>query len=162
MPKRRALERLHAYQAEALELIARAEAMLAEGGPRDTANLARTRWALMRSLTAYQLFKHRQIFDPALAQATPTNALRLTRMKQACTEMGEAFRVHVQRWSGADTLSEWPAYRTDAVAMIARLRTHIARERSDVEGLLTTGRPGASITPPTAVPLRPGRPTPVG
>ena len=103
---------------------------------RDTAGLARARWAMMRALTAYQLFKHSKIFDPMIAKARPADAHRLLRMKRACTDMGDAFRAYVQQWSACDVGASWAEYQPAALAMIARVRAHIAGERKAVGALL--------------------------
>lgn len=134
MPHSRALEGLYRQQSDILDIMRGAEAMLCDTC--DVAGLARQRWALMRALTAYQLFKHREIFDPALAQATPATAHRLVRMKRACLDLGDAFRGHVQRWSGSDVKAQWATYQPSALAIITRIRAHIAREREEISALL--------------------------
>ena len=90
----------------------------------------------MRALTAYQLFKQREVFDPLLARAAPADAHRLLRMKRASVDMCDAFRGNVQRWSAADVDAVWATYQPSAMAMIARIREHLASERDAVRGLL--------------------------
>ena len=137
MLRSRALDRLHEHQGEILALMRTAEPMLTDPLARDVPGLARARWALMRALTAYQMFKHREIFDPLIAKAAPGEAHRLLRMKRACLDLGDVFRAYVQRWSACDVEGRWAEYQPAALAMMARLRTHIAREREEVTALLS-------------------------
>ena len=57
-------------------------------------------------------------------------------MKRACTDLGDAFRGYVQQWSAADVNAQWATYQPAALAMIARIREHVAREREEVGALL--------------------------
>lgn len=136
MSSARALERLDAYQIDVLSILQDAEPLLTDPARRDVAALSRARWALMRSLTAYQLFKHHEVFDPLLAKARPADAVHLLRMKRACTDLGDAFRTYVQRWSSSDVEAQWATYQPDALAMIARIRQHVAKEREQVRSVL--------------------------
>ncbi|WP_375390762.1 hypothetical protein [uncultured Sphingomonas sp.] len=146
------------HQAEILGIIRRSEAMLAHD-VRDVPGLARARWALVRALTAYQLFKHREVFDPMLAKARPAEAHRLAEMKRTCTAMGEAFRLYVQKWSATDVGGQWDEYQQAAHTMIARIRTHMAGERANVTAILSQDGP---IRPPADVPRCGDRPRPAG
>ena len=130
------LTRLGDHQQSALALMRGAEAMLRDPA-RDAAALARARWALMRVLTAYQLFKHREIFDPAVGGTVLGDAQRAARMKRACTQVGEEFRRYVATWSRTDVAAAWDSYQPAALAMIERLRDHFAREKAEVEALLS-------------------------
>jgi hypothetical protein len=130
------LGRLHQHQDGILAIMRGAEPLLADPALRDVAALARSRWALMRALTAYQLFKHGEIFDPAIARQVLGDNARAERLKHACLAIGEDFRGHVAKWSGSDVTGEWSSYQPAALAMIARLRAHVARERGEIEMLL--------------------------
>ena len=130
------LDRLHAHQDGILAIMRGAEAMLRDPALRNVAELAQARWALMRALIAYQLFKHGQIFDPAIARQLLGEAGRAERMKRACTGMGEEFRGYVTKWSGVDVDGCWAAYQPAALAMMERLRRHIATERREIATLL--------------------------
>ncbi len=129
------LERLRQHQDTALAIMRGGEALLRDPS-RDTAALARARWALMRVLGAYQLFKHREIFDPAIAGTVLGDARRAARMKAACTAIGEDFKGYVAKWSGTDVLAQWHLYQPAALKMIEQLRSHIARERAEITALL--------------------------
>ena len=131
-----ALERLQVHQDGILAIMREAEPMLHDPAARDVAGLARTRWALMRALTAYTLFKHNQIFDPAISRKLLGEATRAERMKRACIRVGEEFRDHVTKWSGSDVAGQWPDYQAAALTMTARLRDHLATEKKEIAALL--------------------------
>ena len=130
------LTRLRQHQEAILSIMRGAEPLLTDPGLRDPAQLSRARWALVRALTAYQLFKHQEVFDPAIARRVLGEAARAERMKQACTAMGEEFRGYVAKWSATDISGEWAAYQPAALKMMARLRAHIERERAEITALL--------------------------
>ena len=130
------LDRLHQHQEGILGIMRGAEPLLTDPSLRDVAALARSRWALMRALTAYQHFKHGEIFDPVIARRLLGDDGRAERLKRACLAISEDFRGHVAKWSACDVTGEWAQYQPAGLAMIARLRAHIARERGEVEVLL--------------------------
>ena len=158
-----ALDRLNDHQNGIVALLDEKEPLVVADARHDVATLARARWALMRALTAYAMFKHREIFDPLIAKARPADAHKLLRMKRACLELGDEFRAYVQKWSAADVQTHWTEYRPAACAMIARIRAHLARERADVAALQPrrAARPHR-LPPPAIPPPRPGRPIPAG
>ena len=136
MRQRILLDRLQGHQDAILAIMRGAEPLLTDPALRDVAQLARARWALMRALTAYALFKHNEIFDPAISRQLLGEAQRAARMKQACTAMGNEFRGYVTKWSGCDVEGAWGTYQPAALAMMARLRQHIATERAEIAALL--------------------------
>ena len=161
MNGRALLDRLHAHQDGVLAIMRGAELLLRDPASRDVAGLARARWALMRALTAYGLFKLNEIFDPAISRRVLGEAQRAERMKRACVAMGDEFRGHVAKWSGADVAGEWASYQPAALAMMARLRAHIATEKREVAALVermgvkradAEGAKGASICDYSTVP----------
>ena len=140
MRQRALLDQLQGHQDGILAIMRGAEPLLTDPTSRDVAALARARWALMRALTAYALFKHSRIFDPAIGRQVLGEAQRAKRMKQACLATGDDFRRHVTKWSGRDVAGEWAAYQPAALAMLARLRGHIVQEREEIAALLAPGR----------------------
>lgn len=130
------LARLHRHQDAILTIMRTAEPLLRSAALRDVPALSRNRWSLMRALSEYQLFKHNEIFDPAIGRAVLGSAERADRLKRACIAMDDDFRAHVSKWGGADLESVWSVYQPAALQMIARLRDHIARERDDCAALL--------------------------
>ena len=129
------LERLDEHQRAVLAIMNGGEALLT-GNARPVVEIARARWALTRALTAYQLFKHHEIFDPVIAGNTGADAVRAARMKKACLALGEDWKRYVQRWSATDVDGQWSTFQPAALTMIGRIRGHIARERVEAAALL--------------------------
>lgn len=129
------LVRLDEHQATILNIIKRGERMLG-ASDLDAAALARTRWELARALMMYQGFKHREILDPISAETCPNRAGAARRLKAECTAMDERFRAYIAKWSAVSVLDQRADYEPAALALIADLRTHLARERQETEKLL--------------------------
>lgn len=135
---------LQVHQDAILAIIGETEPLLRDSDHRDVATLARTRWTLMRLLTAYAIFKHGQIFDPIISRKLTGQVSRAERLKRACMAVGDEFRGHVTKWSGQDVKAEWAQYQPAALAIIARLRSHLTIERQEIAGLLVALRSPAA------------------
>ena len=98
MTTRAAVDRLMEHPSAILAIIDRSEAMVATADTFDGAALARSRWELTRALTAYQLFKDREIFEPALRTGAPAQQALAAGMKDQCVALGDEFRDYVARW----------------------------------------------------------------
>ena len=131
-----ALHRLDTLQQGVLDHISRATALLAQPCTDAREPLARARWTLVRMLQEYQVFKHAEIFDPAIRRGAPAQVYAATRMKADCIAASEAFRTYVREWSASDVVARWDEYRPAMRAMAEQLRAHIATERRGVADLL--------------------------
>lgn len=129
------LTRLDEHQSAILDILRRSERLL-KAPERDAPALARERWELARALLAYQGFVNREVFDPLIASGGPRRAPVARRLKADCAAAGEAFRAHVAKWSAAGVLDRWAEYQPATLALIARLRDQLARERRDGAALL--------------------------
>ena len=96
------------------------------------ATLGPMRWKMVRLLRAYQIFKHSEIFDPAIASGSPTRAAAAHAMKARCIAAGETFRHYVVTWTARDVAAAWDEYQPAMKRMIADLRAHIAIERHEI------------------------------
>ena len=132
----RALERLAEHQERIAAILRRGRAALACARDPEHARLAQMRWELMRVLRDYQLFKHLEIFDPVIRHGTAAQAARAGELKQRCLGLAATYTEHVRRWSLLGAIDGWPAYRTDAMAMVDQLHAHLAAELRDTAGLL--------------------------
>lgn len=101
----------------------------------DPETLGKMRWELARLLSAYEIFKHTRIFDPALASGDANRAAAARRMKIACIALGEDFRAHCTTWSCSGTLQQWSHYRLHALDLLRRLREQMLSDRREVETL---------------------------
>lgn len=99
--------------------------------------LAKARWEMARMLRAYQLFKHTEIFDPAIACGLPHQRQAAQAMKEDCLAAGEAYWAHTRRWSSEDIACRWEDYRPAMLAMAGQIRSHVTRERANLALLLT-------------------------
>jgi hypothetical protein len=118
--------------------LARVEGALDEIGDQRVAVIGNARWHLARALDAYQVAKHRGIFDPLIAACDP-RASAARRMKDECIRTAERYRAFVVRWSMIAILDEWAAYKAAALEMATVLRNHLAREREELDALLAAG-----------------------
>lgn len=124
------IEQLVAHQDGVLVIINRILALLTDPLG-DCAAIGRHRWELVRTIRAYQLFKHWRIFDPAIASGVRWQVERGTAMKRACIETGEDFKAHVLAWSSTDVAAHWQDYRQDMLLWSQRLIRHMEVERQD-------------------------------
>ena len=131
-----ALATLIRHQSEALVIITSATALV-EGEPAAVrAPLSKTRWTLIRKLREYQMFKHVEIFDPAIARGTPAQSAAAQRLRANCVALATDFESYIRFWSAQDTVAQWSCYKPAMLAMAARLRGHLEQERIDVTALL--------------------------
>jgi hypothetical protein len=130
------LARLDQHQAAVAAIVKGESALLAGEAPSDPCALARARWRLARALSEYQLFKHREIFDPALRAGDPGRRRVAAAMKARCEAADAAFRDHARRWSSTGVTDRWPEYQASALAVARTLQAHLAEERRQVATLI--------------------------
>ena len=123
------LTRLHDHQRRASEVLRRgAEAV--ESGSGDL------RQDIGAVLQDYQVFKHEEIFNPAVRSASPEQAALAREMKIECIAAGEAFRAHVQRWTPGEIDFDRSGYRAASRLTLNAVRRHVDREREGITRLL--------------------------
>jgi hypothetical protein len=123
------------HQTVVRDLLARKEALI-RASQGDAEALSRLRWELIRAFMAYQMFKHREIFDAAASGGTPDQVVLAKRLKVDCIAMGAAHREYTQTWSLTDVADRWPEYQSAALAMIETLRVHLAAERRETQAIM--------------------------
>ena len=94
------------------------------------------RWTTVRLLQAYQIFKHTEIFDPAIRSGSPAQAQAASRLKAECIAAGEVFRDYVREWSTTNIEEQWDRYRPAMLAMTEQTRARVVDERRAVAALL--------------------------
>ena len=130
------LARLDQHQAKTLAIISRGDVLLAADAIPDPGLLDQSRTELTDVLSAYQMFKHRELFDPII-QDGPLDKARLAgQMKAECIALGEEYGAHVARCANLDIPAHWDSYRPAVLRLLARIRTHIMRERWIAASLL--------------------------
>jgi len=105
--------------------------------------LTRRRWALVRLLRGYQLFKHVELFDPLIRRGGAPGAAAAA-MKARCVLVGDKVSAHIRSGSSADVRG----YLAAETAVIDLLQAHVAREGEEARRLV----PAASA--PAASPVR--------
>ncbi len=128
-----ALNRLHDHQRRALDILARAAEALDGGLDRARPDLRAEMGEVLRD---YQIFKHEEIFDPAVASGNPERITLGRAMKIECIGAGEAFRTHLMRWKDDAIAAEPDNYRAAARLTLNALRRHIEREGEGITTLI--------------------------
>jgi hypothetical protein len=90
--------------------------------PEDLARLESSRMRMARILTAYQLFVHRELYQPLQASRRPDDMDCARQLKAECMALAEASRRHMRIWSGQDLAAMWGDYRPAEMAMIEQVR----------------------------------------
>lgn len=125
------------YQSLVLTLLAAVEPVL--NTPRHLRDLAAVkdrRPEMQGILTKYQVFKHRNIFDPTIAEGILARAELATTLKADCIALDVEYARFVKRWTGRDASDHWPEYRLSAIRMIRVIRQHLTVEHDSVVALL--------------------------
>lgn len=137
------LARLDEHQAKALEILRRGDVLLAPGATPDPPLLVQSRWELTRVLGAYQAFKHHELFGPIMRSGPPEKARLAEQMKAECIALGDEYRDHVARCTNLDIPAHWDSYRPAVARLLARIKTHMARERWVVDSMLLKPDPAS-------------------
>jgi hypothetical protein len=135
MPTQRVLDIFDEHHARAIAIMAAQRALLAPGSVPDPAAQARHRWELLRVLVEFQIFKHRDIFDPLIRQGDPRVAPRAQAMKAECAELGTEVRAFVTRWSDGSVDRDWDRFRTATLTLIAKVERGLAAQRQIVAAM---------------------------
>jgi hypothetical protein len=146
-----ALRRLADLQDRISAALDKAGALARDRGQGAQGDLARQRWETMRLLREYQLFKHVELFDPAIAAGGGDRAALAGRMKARCLAAGADFTAFVEQWSAAAIERGWPGYVAALLRMIDSLHAHVGRERQEV-AMLLDGTTDTRLRPPARVP----------
>lgn len=153
MDNAQAYDRLVDYQSRIVTCIDGAVELLALDPEAARMPLARIRWTMVRILREYQLFKHREIFDPVIVRDDRYSPIA-RRLKEACLAAADQHLTFVARWNAGDVAARWHEYRPAMAARSAQLRRDIARERREVATLLagcSLGRRAVAAATPLPV-----------
>jgi hypothetical protein len=148
MDGHKTIARLREHQAAILANFEATRRLLGQDRPEDPRALARLRGDLTRMLTAYQYFKHHEIFDRLIADGPSDNARIGRRLKAECISLGEEVRQHVARWNAVGAEESWSAYRPAVAAFIEQVSKHMDYELRSAEAVLTPRAGDAAVSPP--------------
>lgn len=152
MDTTRALRLLNEHRQGLIDQLATAEAVVTRAASDGCPDLARAHWDLARRLRAYRLFKHADVFCPAIAQGDDAERRAGADMMVACDAAAANFDAYVLQWSGigGQVGAQEPDRRTAMLTLIAGVRAHLEMEGRGIERLLNDWR-GA---PAAAAPMR--------
>ena len=129
-----ALRILSDYQDRILAHVASDRALLDSEGEAARPALAQRRWMLARLLREYQLFKHVEIFDPALARDDRLGIA--ARLKARCIVTGENFAAYLACWTSSAIEGHWSDHAAATRRMFDALVRHVGEERRGIEAML--------------------------
>jgi hypothetical protein len=136
------------YQDQMWAIAVDSEARLAQPIPQDPGEIARLRLEMARVMTAYQLFVHREVFEPLIRTGSPAEANQARAMKSECILIAEEFRAFVHLWTAADIGARWRDYRAAALDFSRRIRAHIEHVRTMAPACLAGRRPAGLMPAP--------------
>ncbi|RDE06506.1 hypothetical protein [Sphingomonas aracearum] len=121
------LDSLEDYRERMVAIIDRVRPYLTECTPAGVAEIVRSRDEMARVLTIFQLFVHREIFEPLTAGIDPARRRLGTELKTECILLTEEFRHSKRRWNDVDLALHWAEYQPAAVAFRRRILDHLDR-----------------------------------
>jgi hypothetical protein len=143
-----ALQVFEDYRDRMLSIMGDAEVKLGHQPPSDTLLLDLARNRMARVLTAYHLFAARELFQPTAAMDT-AQQLRTKAIAAECAALAEDFRAFARDCITDPVLGRWARYRIDALAMMARIRKHLAAAEIEAHAY-----PRAILTAPATIGYR--------
>ena len=126
------LATLRLYHDRVDALAREAETLLREGSKAGLPRVAKLRVDQGLAMAAYQLFVHRELFEPLIRTGSPPQIEGAKALKVECVVLSGTFCRHAQYWSKRDPGDEWDDYRAAALSMIAAIRGHIARVQHEL------------------------------
>ena len=124
------LQAFNDYRDRMLSIMDEAETRLGHAVPPDSLMLDLARNRMARILTAYHLFADRELFGPCAAP-DPASRARLKTVAAECTQLAQDFRAFSRNCAVNPVIERWASYRIDALAMMARIRKHLAAAETE-------------------------------
>ncbi|KQU47450.1 hypothetical protein ASG67_14465 [Sphingomonas sp. Leaf339] len=146
------VQRFDDHHARSVTLFRQMRPLLDPKGEADLPALARIRWALLRTLVEFQLFKHRDIFDPVIRLGTPSQQKQARALKEECAQLGADVRAFVTRWSNGSAGTAWADHRRQTIAILDRVERGLIDQRRAIVMLLLDNRAIILPAPPRAQP----------
>jgi hypothetical protein len=133
------LQSFQDYRDRMLSIMEGAENSLGHAPPEDSLLLDLARNRMARLLTAYHLFAERELFGPGLAR-DPAARSRIRPVADECGALAQDMRAFARDCTINPVIERWAAYRIDALAMIARIRGHLAAAEVEARQCSGAGR----------------------
>lgn len=129
------LSRLADYHARISAAADRTEQIVRHAGEDVPADLNGSRMMMAQLMGSYQLFLHREIFEPVIAGGTPAEIVHAKSLKVECVLFADELHSYMKSWNPADVQARWPSYRAAALTVLGRIRIHMKRVERVVAGL---------------------------
>lgn len=124
------MKRLCLYHDQMLSIMADGEQIIYRFADQpDLATLNSRRQTMVQVLTSYQMFVHRELFEPLLANGSASQISQVKLIKAECVALVEAFRAFFREWMGDAVVRQWDIYKQAARGMMDRIKRHIAEVR---------------------------------
>lgn len=130
------LDTLREFLDRMTTIASRAEEHLASISPVCVADLGKARAEQARIITSYQLFVHREVFEPLMKAGTPAEVARVKQLKTECIMLAEDFRAYTRAWTIDAVAKDWPTYRISALEFVARIKQHAANVKETAPAYL--------------------------
>ena len=143
MATRETIRQYHDHRDGVISTLNRARPHLNRGYADAWPELQLFRQELSQRMQAFQVFKHRELFDPLIRTRSEQGEIG-RQLKTDCIKLGTDYGDFQRRWSKADVETRWPEYRLSAIVMMTTIRTAIAGQDESVrklEILVKNGRP---------------------
>lgn len=118
------------YRDKMLAIMAGAEERLGHDVPADTEALDLARARMSRTLTAYYLFAEREVFGSCIARDA-AQCQRIKAVSAECSALAHDFRAFTRDCVTRPVRARWATYRLDSLAMIGRVRRHLANAEAE-------------------------------
>jgi hypothetical protein len=122
---------LEEYHAKIEQMMAEGDALVAARDPATEEAVKRRIADSALVIASYQLFVHREVFAPMLADADAGTRARISELKVECIALTEDLRFNVRDFIGRvqDAPLDWDAVAAGVAWFNGRVRTHIAQVR---------------------------------
>jgi hypothetical protein len=127
------------YRDKMLGIMEQGEKGLGHAVPADSLALDLGRTRMARMLTAYHLFADRELFGPCAAR-DPSCRQRVQAVALECAVLAQDFRAFTRECALNPVIDRWASYRLDALAMMARIRKHLAAAEVEARYCVSTER----------------------
>lgn len=120
---------LERYLEEMLAITSDAERHLRSAEPRGIAELGQVRARMTQAMSAYQIYVHREVFEPASRDGSPDEIARARALKIECVMLSEEYRAFARHWAIDDIAATWPRYQPAALDWNRRVERHVGMIR---------------------------------
>lgn len=134
MPMTATMTEFHDRRMAIISTLNHARPMLNEGYENGWPGLLRLRGQLSEQMQSFQVFKHREIFNPLIARGRPQKAIA-EELKSDCIALGSEYQAFQWQWANADVKARWAEYRLSGMKMMTTIRKSLLEQDEVVRKL---------------------------